>query len=159
MWPFDDDPSMRRKAKMASGALGRWLYRRFNASQKIVMPSAYGDRRRLTPAIHAQYLAVFPDDDSRERVLFALAQALLGSSAFYASLWARRERLADVDVHLLWGMRDSAFPPAMLDRWKTACPHAHVTTFDDAGHWPHEESPEAFVDALRGILTASRVPA
>lgn len=159
MWPFDDDPSMRRKAKMAGGALGRWLYRRFNASQTIIMPSAYGDRKRLTPAIHAQYLACFPDADSRERVLFALARALLGSSAFYATLWARRERLAGVDVHLLWGTRDSAFPPSMIDRWTAACPHARVTRFADAGHWPHEEVPAAFVQALRGIMAAPPPPA
>lgn len=152
MWPFDDDPSMRWKARMAGGTFGRWLYRRLNASQKIIMPSAYGDRRRLTPAIHAQYLAVFPDADSRERVLFTLAQALLGSRAFYADLWRRRDRLAGVDVQLLWGMRDSAFPASMLTRWQAACPHARVTRFDDAGHWPHEEAPEAFVRALASQL-------
>jgi haloalkane dehalogenase len=158
MWPFDDDPSMRRKARMAGGALGRWLYRRLNASLTLIMPSAYGKRRRLTPAIHGQYLAVFPDADSRERVLFALAQALLGSSAFYASLWARRERLAGVDVQVSWGMRDPAFPPSMLERWKAACPRARVVPFDDAGHWPHEESPTDYVAALRQVLGAAPLP-
>ena len=61
MWSFDDDPSMRRKAAMIRGAVGRWLYRRLNASQRLIMPSAYGDRRRLTPAIHEQYLRRFPE--------------------------------------------------------------------------------------------------
>lgn len=154
MWPFDDDASMRRKARMAGSAVGRWLYRRINASQRIIMPSAYGDRRRLTPAIHAQYLAVFPDADSRERVLFAVAQALLGSSPFYANLWRRRDRLTG-DVQVLWGMRDSAFPPPILARWQAAYPHARVTQFDDAGHWPHEEAPEAFVRAVTSILASS----
>ncbi len=154
MWPFDDDPSMRRKAAMAGGALGRWLYRRLNASLRLIMPSAYGDRRKLTPAIHAQYLAVFPDADARERVLFSLAQALLGSSAFYADLWRRRDRLAGVDVQLLWGTRDSAFPRAMLERWIDAVPHAVVTRFDDAGHWPHEESPAEYVEAVRRLSAA-----
>lgn len=153
MWSFENDLSMRRKAAMIRGAVGRWLYRRLNASQRLIMPSAYGDRRRLTPAIHQQYLRVFPDPDSRERVLFALAQSMLGSSAFFDGLWQRRARLASVPVHLLWGMRDSAFPPSILERWQRALPHARTTAFASAGHWPHEEEPDAFVRALQGIWT------
>lgn len=154
MWPFDDDPGMRRKARLAGSGLGRWLYRRLNASQRLIMPSAYGDRRRLTPAVHEQYLSVFPDPDSRERVLFALAQSLLGSRAFFEALWQRRARLSDVDVHLVWGTRDSAFPPQMLARWHQACPDARTTAVDDAGHWPHEEAPDAVIAAIRAALTS-----
>ena len=158
MWPLDDDAGMRRKARFAAGVVGRWLYRRLNASLRLVMPSAYGDRRRLTPAIHAQYLAVFPDADSRERVLFALAQALLGSTAFFASLWRRRDRLARVDVQLIWGLRDSAFPPYFLDRWQQALPHARTTRLADAGHWPHEEAPDEVIEALRATVATPAAP-
>jgi haloalkane dehalogenase len=148
MWSFDDDPVMRRRAAMVDGAIGRFLYRHANASQRLIMPSAYADKRRLTRDIHRQYLDVFPDADSRERVLFALARALRGSSAFYASLWARREHLRNVPLSLVWGMRDSAFGPAILERWTTAFPHATVTRIDDAGHWPHEERPDLVIAAL-----------
>lgn len=152
MWPLDDDPGMRRGARFIATPIGRWMYRRLNASQKLIMPSAYADRRRLTPAIHAQYLNLFPDADSRERVLFALAQSLLGSSAFYGTLWARRDRLRGVDTHILWGLKDSAFQPHILERWKTVLPQVRVVTFDDAGHWPHEETPAAYVRALAAIV-------
>ncbi len=158
MWPFDDDPGMRRKARLAGGAVGRWLYRRYNASLRWIMPAAYGDRRRLTPAIHAHYLAVFPDAGSRERVLFALAQSLLGSSAFYGTLWHRRARLAETDLHLVWGMRDSAFPPALLGRWQQAFPQARTTAVAGAGHWPHEEAPDAFVRALEATVATPAGP-
>jgi haloalkane dehalogenase len=154
MWSFQDDPSMRRKAAMIRGVLGRWLYRRWNASLRLIMPSAYGDRRRLTPAIHEQYLRLFPDPESRERVLFALAASLLGSSAFFDTLWQRRDRLAGVPVELFWGMRDPAFPAAILERWQHALPHARTTRFETAGHWPHEEAPDAVVRALRAIWTS-----
>jgi len=78
--------------------------------QRLAAPDhAYADRRRLTRAIHRQYLGAFPDADARERVLFALAKALLGSSAFYADLWSRRAALAGVDLLFVWGMRDTAF--------------------------------------------------
>lgn len=148
MWPFDDDPSMRKRAQMAGGALGRFLYRYLNASQRLIMPSAYGDRRRLTPTIHRQYLSVFPDPDSREQVLFPLAQSLLRSSRYFQSLWDRRGRLAAVPMSVLWGERDSAFQLPILERWQGTFPHARVVRFPDAGHWPHEEVPAAFCAAL-----------
>ena len=169
MWSFEDDRVMRRRASMVSGRVGRLLYRRANASLRLIMPSAYANRRRLTPAIHRQYREVFPDPDSRERVLFTLACALLGSSAFYADLWAQRARLAQLDgragsatqgragsaspaLAFIWGMRDSAFGPDILARWTEAFPTAPVTRLDDAGHWPHEEQPGAVIDAIRAIL-------
>lgn len=153
MWSFEDDPVMRRRASLVSGWMGRLLYRRANASLRLIMPSAYADKRRLTPGIHRQYLEVFPDADSRDRVLFALAQALLGSSGFYAGLWAQRAILQALPLSLVWGMRDSAFGPAVLARWVDAFPHAAVTRLDDAGHWPHEEQPAAVIAALNAYLS------
>jgi haloalkane dehalogenase len=153
MWSFDDDRAMRRRARLIGSAVGRFLYRRLNASLRLIMPSAYADRRKLTPDIHRQYLAVFPDAESRERVLFALARSLLGSSDFFEALWQRRDRLARVPIELVWGMRDSAFPPYILQRWQRAMPHAHTTAIAGAGHWPHEEEPAAVVEALRRVIT------
>lgn len=148
MWSFADDPVMWRRAGMIDGALGRLLYRHANASLRLIMPSAYADCRRLTPAVHAHYLAAFPDADSRERVLFALATSLRGSSAFFDGLWHRRAGLARVPMSIVWGMKDTAFGPAILARWTDAFPHAHVTRLADAGHWPHEEQPTATADAV-----------
>lgn len=152
MWSFTDDPLMSKRAAMIDNAFGRLLYRAANVSLRVIMPSAYGDRRRLTRAVHQQYLTPFADADSRERVLFALAHALRGSARFFDTLAARRDRLAPVPVDIIWGLRDSAFPPAMLDRWRAMCPHAIVHEMAESGHWPHEEQPELFVRALRRIL-------
>lgn len=149
MWPFDDDPEMARPAKLAGGALGRWLYRWMNASLRLLMPAGYGDRRKLTRAIHRQYLAPFRDRWSREHVLWTLARSLLGSSAFYASLWDRRHRLRDVPTTIVWGCKDRAFGPRQLARWRTVVPHANVIELPTAGHWPHEEEPEAVIAAIR----------
>ena len=129
MWSFAGDPRCARwRAARAwcPGGFGRFMYRRLNASLRLVTPSAYGDRRKLTRAIHGQYLAAFPDADSRERVLWTLARALLGSSAYYDGLWRRRDRLAAIPALVVWGMKDSAFRPNQLARWRTALPHATV---------------------------------
>lgn len=152
MWSFNDDPLMRRRARMAATPLARWLYRRWNASLRLIMPSAYGNRRALTRDIHETYLERFSDPEGRERVLFALALSLLGSDAFFASLWSRRDVLASVPMSILWGMCDSACRPAILAQWIRAFPHAAVHRFAHAGHWPHEEEPGAFVDILERTL-------
>jgi haloalkane dehalogenase len=155
MWSFADDPDMRRKARIAGGALGRFLYRRFNFSLRVLAPSAYGDRAKLTREIHRQYLAPFPDADGRGRVLWALARSLLGSSDFYDSLWQRRERLAALPALIVWGLRDSAFRPPLLARWQAALPQAKVVALPEAGHWPHEEAPDEVARQVKEFLAAT----
>ncbi len=151
MWRLDDDPDMRRAARIAGGGVGRFLYRWLNFSLRVIAPSAYADRRRLTPAIHAQYLAPFPDRWSRGAVLWPLAHALLGSTAFYDSLWQRRERLRDIPALIVWGTRDPALKPHHLERWRAVLPAARVVELP-VGHWPHEESPDAVTAAVREFL-------
>ena len=142
---------MKRAARVAGGRLGRLLYRHANFSLRVIMPSAYADRRKLTPAIHAQYLAPFPDADSRGRVLWPLARAILGSSEYYDSLWRRRERLASLPALIIWGMKDPALKPHMLEQWKSIAPSARVVELP-VGHWPQEESPSEVTQALREFV-------
>jgi len=152
MWSIAGDPRMARGARMLGGRLGRFLYRRANLSLRSLMPYAYGDRKKLTRAIHGQYLAAFPDADSRGRVLWPLARGLLASSAHFDSLWQRRQRLVEIPALILWGLRDRALGPDLLTHWRTALPHARVAQLPDAGHWPHEEQPDAVIQALGTFL-------
>lgn len=152
MWSFRDDRQMQQKGRIGGGRLGRFLYRYANLSLRGLMPYAYGDRRKLTPAIHQAYLDRFPDAWSRGAVLWPLARAINGSADFYDSLWARRARLADVAALLIWGMKDRAFPPYFLERWRTVLPHAHVAELPDAGHWPQEEAPGEVTAAIADFL-------
>ena len=153
MWSFAGDRDMESKARIAGGALGKALYRWANVSLKVIMPSAYGDRAKLTPEIHQQYLDRFPDRWSRGAVLWPLAKALLASSSFYDSLWFERARLSGTPSLVIWGVRDSALGLQQLAKWKEALPHARVVELPTAGHWPHEEEPAAFEAALRSFLT------
>jgi haloalkane dehalogenase len=152
MWSFADDPGMARKAKLAGSAFGRFLYRRLNFSLKVLMPSAYGDKRKLTPEIHRQYLDKFPHAWERGAVLWPLAHALLGSSAHYDALWRQRATIAARPSLIIWGMKDSAFQPYLLARWQEALPGARIERLAEAGHWPHEEDPDAVIESLRGFL-------
>ncbi len=152
MWPIDD-PKQERQARFAGSLLGRLLYRYLNFSLRVLMPFAYGDKRRLTARVHTQYLAPFTERGARERVLWALARSLLGSRPHYAALWNGRERLAPIPTLVLWGTRDRVLSGNALERWQSAVPHAKVIALDDAGHWPHEECPDLVLEALHGFLT------
>ena len=151
-WPLDDDPKMARGARLIGGAIGRFLYRHANASLKVIMPSAYGDKSKLTAAIHAQYLNVFRERDARVQVLHTLAKSLLGSRAHYQLLLDRIGALRRMPVLIIWGMKDSAFQPYQLDRWRSLLPNAVVEPIAGAGHWPHEEEPAAVIAAMERFL-------
>jgi haloalkane dehalogenase len=157
MWPFDDDRDMVRRGTFAGGSLGRSLYKYANASLRLLMPSAYGDRTTLTKAIHRQYLEIFRDREARVEVLHALARAILGSRPYYADLYAQADRLRNIPALIIWGMKDTAFQPHQLARWQSLLPDAEVCRLHSAGHWPHEEEPAAVIDAITTFL-AQRAP-
>jgi haloalkane dehalogenase len=152
MWSLADDPEMRRRARILDGRVGRILYRRFNFSLRRLMPGAYGDRRKLTPAIFRQYLAPFRDPDARERVLWPMARALTAEPGFFDRLWRERARLALLPALVIWGLKDRALRPRHLARWEEALPQAALTPVADAGHWPHEEAPGTVLGALQRFL-------
>jgi haloalkane dehalogenase len=154
MWSFAGDREMEQKGRVAGGAAGRFLYRWLNMSLRVLTPYAYGDRRKLTPAIHRQYLERFPDRWSRGAVLWPLARAILGSGEYYDSLWRERQKLRDRPALVLWGLRDKAFPPRMLGQWREALPQARVVELAASGHWPHEEEPDLVIEELRRFLGA-----
>jgi pimeloyl-ACP methyl ester carboxylesterase len=54
---------------------------------------------------------------------------------------------------LLWGERDSWFPPALADGWLAGLPHATLARIAGAGHWPWLDQPEA-ADLIAGFLGA-----
>ncbi len=151
MWPLDDDPDIRRAARVAGGSIGKLLYRWANLSLRLIMPTAYADRAKLTPAIRAQYLAPFADRWSRGAVLWPLANALLGATAYYHLLYEKRTTLRAIPTLIVWGMRDPAFKPHHLDRWRSVVPQARVVELP-VGHWPHEEDPDAVTTSLRLFL-------
>ena len=151
-WPLNDDPKIARSAALVAGGLGRFLYRYANASLRLIMPSAYGDKRKLTKQIHREYLEVFRDREARVLVLHALAKALLDSHAHYQSLLDRIGALRQRPVLIVWGMKDSAFQPHQLARWQALLPDARVARIDGAGHWPHEEEPARVIEEIQRFL-------
>jgi haloalkane dehalogenase len=151
MWSLRGDAGVERASRIVGGSFGRFLYRRANFSLRVITPSAYADRRKLTPEIHAQYLTPFTDVESRSLVLWPLARALMASDAHYDGLWQRRSRLAGIPALVVWGVKDPAFKPHQLARWREVLPSAEVVELP-VGHWPQEEAPDDVLSSLRSFL-------
>lgn len=155
-WSLETDREFLRVARFAASFVGRFLYRWFNASLRLIMPSAYADRRRLTPRIHGQYLAPFRLRADRVRVLWTLARSLVTSSPSFGKIWDGRARLGSIPSLVVWGLGDAALKPYMLERVRAALPHARVETLPGVGHWPQEEAPDEVARLLDGFLPHSR---
>ena len=48
MWPSDGDATIARLDRLVRSPLGRLLYRGLGVSVRVLLPSAFGDRRRLS---------------------------------------------------------------------------------------------------------------
>jgi haloalkane dehalogenase len=153
-WPHGHDPRIRRLSGLVGSWIGRWLYRRLNASPRWLVPASFADRSRLTPAIHRHYLAPFPDASTRMGP-WVLGCELAGSDPFYARVWSACSRLADLPLSIVWGLADPAFGGPYLARWRETFPQARVTTIADVGHFPQEEAPDALLAALDELLGQS----
>jgi pimeloyl-ACP methyl ester carboxylesterase len=150
MWSLEGT-SAARMSRLLSGQLGRFLYRRLNASPRFLIPAAFGDRRKLDRTVHRQYIEAFPTPESRNAT-WVLARELLASSEWYEELWSRRAALASLPALLLWGMKDPAFGPDALERWRDALPEARCVELEAAGHFVQEEAPEVAAAEIRGFM-------
>lgn len=148
-WPIDD-PRAASISRFVRGAIGRFLYLWLTFSVRVLLPSALGERKLLTRAIHRQYYGPF-DRRVDRRAPWVLGCELAGSSAFYATLWAERAALAAIPSVIVWGERDPAFGPAYLERLRTALPQAEVRKLARVGHFPAEEAPDAVTSAILGL--------
>jgi len=57
---------------------------------------------------------------------------------------------------LVWGAEDRIVTPAYGEGWRQAIPGARLELISGAGHFPHWEQPEAFVDRLAAFVEGNR---
>ena len=58
----------------------------------------------------------------------------------------------DLPTLLLWGAEDRIVTPAYGEGWCQAIPGARLEIIPQAGHFPHWEQPEAFVERLSAFV-------
>lgn len=153
MWPLQDDFQKQVVGRLLSSVVGRWLFMRFNFEVNVITPAAFGDRSKLTRAIHAHYRGPLQSHMAR-RAVWVYARELLGSRRWYADLWAQHHDLQHIPMLLLWGMKDPVFGRAYLERWQRAFPQAQTKTFPRTGHYVQEEQGAALVPDVAAFLGA-----
>ena len=153
MWSLAGEPRYARAGRLLGSALGRFLYERVGFSVNVVWRHAVRDPH-YTRAVHRQYAAPLKDPAARHAT-WIYARELTGSSAWYGSLWDRRERLARIPALLVWGTRDPAFG-ALLPRWRSVFYRADVVPLPGAGHAPQEAFGAQLVPIVGRFLEAGR---
>src|SRR6516162_446428 len=120
---------------------------------------------------HAEYIKLAWADPAKGEVEFTalpdseLAAIVRGREAFALYGWKpymHNPRLKrwlhriDRPTLLLWGAEDGIVTPAYADKWRRAIPNARLELIAGAGHFPHWEQPEAFVDKLTAFIEGNR---
>lgn len=155
MWSLNEYPEFVRAGKIAGSSFGKFLYKYFNFSPKVLIKQAFYDKSKLTKATHQQYIQAFPDARSRTGPA-AFAKHLLASSTWYDSLWKQKHLLQQKPVLILWGAKDPLLSPVLLKRWKETLPEAKIVALE-AGHFVQEEKPEEALSYMHAFLNTQKV--
>jgi haloalkane dehalogenase len=158
MWSVRKDWYYRAFSGFMGSALGRYLIRTRNLFANRVVRAAFGTKSRLTPALHAHYLAPLGTPEER-RGSWVFPREIIGSSEWLDTLWGRRDVLAAKPTSIVWGARDIAFRAKELARWRSLFPAARVTELADVGHFVSEEAPEVLADEIEQLVAGTRLQA
>ncbi len=150
-WSNESDADFEKFKKILGSPLLPFLYKYFNFSPRFLIPQAFGDRSKLTKAIHWQYRAPFANASQRMGAL-GFAKSLLHDQSHFETIWERRDALREKPALLLWGMKDTFLKPAFIDRFRQMFPYNMLVQFPSAGHFVQEEAPQEAIQAMRQFL-------
>lgn len=135
---IQDEPEYKKMKGILGSPLMPILYRYFNFSAKYILPAAFGERSRLTPEVHQQYLKPFGNASERNGTV-AFAKSLLRDQDYYASIGKKLTVLKNKPVLIIWGMKDAFITEKHLVWMLEQFPAAEVVKYEDAGHFVLEE--------------------
>lgn len=141
MWSLREDPHFMRPTGIINSWLGRFMYYTLNAPVNLIMPSAFGDKKKLTREVHRHYKDALPNRASR-KAAYTIATELIGASVWWQSLWDQMSKIEHLPILIVWGMKDKFVPPSVLKKWKERLPQASYRIFENAGHFVQEEERE-----------------
>jgi len=153
-WPVNRDPYYIAFSSFMGGLIGRMLIRRYNFFARTVMRQAFGDKRKLTKAVHDHYLLPLANADDRKGCL-VFPKQIIGSTAWLAQIWDSIAALNGKPMLIVWGMKDIAFREKELKRWETTFPNAQSIRLSSVGHYVQEEAPDELAAAVISFLMES----
>jgi len=150
-WPVDRDPYYIGFSGLVGGPVGRTLIRRRNFFADTIMRRAFGDKSKLTPAAHEQYLRPLAAPEDRTGCL-VFPKRIIGSTPWLGRIWDGMPALRSKPVLIVWGMKDIAFREKELKRWEGTFPAARSVHLSTVGHYVQEEAPDALAEAVTVFL-------
>lgn len=150
LWSNAGDPDFKKLEKILRSPLLPILYKYFNFSARFLLPRSFG-KSRPSKSVLKHYTKPFSKPSERAGTL-AFARSLLNDQEWFDSLWAQKEVLVAKPCLLIWGMRDPALKPQLLERFLSGFPAAKYLKLDDSGHFPHEEQTAEVIGAVEAFL-------
>lgn len=152
MRSLKDDKHYSGPAKIVNSWIGKFLYLTMNAPVNMIMPQAYGDKKKLSPEVHRHYKEALPK--GKRTAAYAFAQELTTANEWWQGLWEKIHTLDAGKFLFFWGMKDKFVPPYEMENWKTRLPGSRFVLFEDAGHFVQEEKPLEMSKAIDEFISA-----
>ncbi len=140
LWSLEAEPEAKQIARFLKSGLGKWIYTCTNFSPGYLVKKSFYQKKAYTKAVQQGFKAPFQTKSDRFGI-YGMAQSLLGSSAWYDSLWTKADVLQGIPKLILWGMKDPFLKPIMLEKWSTRFSDAHIERLE-SGHFVQEEKTE-----------------
>jgi pimeloyl-ACP methyl ester carboxylesterase len=111
---------------------------------------------RAAPAVEEIWrgYTALADPDAR-RGFFRTLRAVIDPAGQAVDATDRLYLAAHVPTLIVWGARDAIIPVHHALAAHRAIPGSRLEVFDDAGHFPHSEAPERFVETLVDFIDGS----
>jgi len=117
----------------------------------------YGIGVRAAPAVEEIWrsYAALADADTR-RSFFRTLRAVIDFGGQAVSAADRLYLTSSLPTLIVWGAHDPIIPVGHAAEAHKAMPGSRLVIFEDAGHFPHCEVPDQFVEVLVDFMTASQ---
>jgi haloalkane dehalogenase len=147
-WMYDvtEDPGVEKAVKALSGGFGHFLFVNMNSAPRLVSQMT-ADKSKLSDEFCRALAGPLENKDARECAWKATRQVVDGAP-FFNDVWLERDKLAEIPMLLLWGLKDPIFGERHLNKIWHEFPLADVERIEPAGHLPMEEKPAEVFSAI-----------
>lgn len=151
MWSVKGDKHFERFSAFMGGLLGKFLNLQFNFFGNVVIPQAYGNKKRLTKQNKLQLTQHVPTPKERKGV-WIFPKEIIGSSTWLESIWEKKLSISSIPVFLIWGGKDIAFRKKELATFQSFLKNSITLELPDVGHYVQDEAGERIIEPIAEFL-------
>lgn len=150
-WPLDGD----RKLDIITRVIGSRPFAFANVHGNLLgwLTSRFGRRVGRFSRLERRAIGGPFRTKAVRRHLQNLLYGVRAERAFLASLESRLHELAEIPTLFLYGARDNGYAAGFLDRFESILVRHEAVVLPHSGHFPLEDEPEQFIDAMRSWLS------